>query len=158
MPAHASLTLVCRDFDPPMRPLVERAGPAVKHLPGVGADELAALYARSHLLVLPSLVEGFGYVCLEALTRGCPVAGTRHTSVADLGGEKDGLFLVAPGDPEGLAAFLKQASSRVEDLLALRDAARRCAQRFTWKRFRGELAGAVTELLQRSRSRDEEKV
>jgi glycosyltransferase involved in cell wall biosynthesis len=152
LPAEARLTLVCRDLDPQMRPLIDRAGPAVKLREGVGADELAALYARSHLFVLPSLVEGFGYVCLEALARGCPVAGTRHTSVADLGGESDGLFLVAPGAPGELSAFLKNMSSRRDDLLALRDAAKKCARRFTWERFRGKLAEAVTELLSQSRA------
>jgi glycosyltransferase involved in cell wall biosynthesis len=147
LPASASLTLVCRDLDPQMIPLIERAGPGVRRLEGVSAQELASLYARSHLLVLPSLVEGFGYVCLEALARGCPVAGTSHTSVADLGGEKDGLFLLPVGNPDAQAAFLTTASARAADLLALREAAKKCARRFTCQRFRGELVRALKELL-----------
>ena len=49
---------------------------------------------------MPSLVEGFGQVYLEALAQGCPVLGTANTCLPDLGGEADAIFLVTPGNVE----------------------------------------------------------
>ena len=46
---------------------------------------------------MPSLVEGFGQVYLEALAEGTPILGTKNTALPDLGGEEDGVFLATAG-------------------------------------------------------------
>lgn len=50
--------------------------------------ELAALMKQSHVLVMPSLYEGFGLVLLEAIASGCRIVTTRLPGVQEvLGGE-----------------------------------------------------------------------
>jgi glycosyltransferase involved in cell wall biosynthesis len=73
---------------------------------------LDASYAAADLLVLPSRAETYGMVVTEALARGIPVLGTAIDGVPEaLGRAPDGTLpgaLVAPGDPDALAAALRR--------------------------------------------------
>ena len=84
LPAGSRLRVVCRVIDKGIEDLV-RAAPGVELIRGVSQHRLDALYAESTLFVMPSLVEGFGQVYLEALAQGCPVLGTENTCLPDLG-------------------------------------------------------------------------
>ncbi len=64
--------------------------------------EVGALFAAIDTFVHPSVEEGFGQVVIEALASGCRVVATRAGGVPEALG--DGGILVAPGDPEALAA------------------------------------------------------
>src|SRR5215510_8459243 len=46
--------------------------------------ELAALYQQHDLFVMPSLIEGFGLVYLEAMGQGLPIVCTENTGGADI--------------------------------------------------------------------------
>ena len=135
LPALSRLTLVCRVMDHEIERLAATI-PRVEMVRGLPADRLSALYAASSLFVMPSLVEGFGQVYLEALAQGCPVLGTANTGLPDLGREADGVFLVTPGDEDELVAKLEQLSQDLPDNQTIRSAARGCALRFPWSRFR----------------------
>jgi glycosyltransferase involved in cell wall biosynthesis len=139
LPQTAGLTMVCREIDPQMWALIKEAGTNVKLLKGVTSLQLKRLYQKSHLLVVPSLVEGFGFVFLEAMASGCPVLGTKSTCLPDLGGESDGVFLVGAGNPTELAQRLKRLFVDSPQLLDVRRNAMQCARRFTWQRFRHQL-------------------
>jgi len=110
---------------------------------GMTQDQLNVSYANGSLLVMPSLVEGFGQVYLEALAHGCPVLGTPNTCLPDLGGEQDGIFLVTPGDVDELTEKLERLSGIVVSAYDLRRAARACAERFTWPLFREGIRQAL---------------
>jgi glycosyltransferase involved in cell wall biosynthesis len=88
---------------------------------------------------MPSLVEGFGQVYLEALGHGCPVLGTANTCLPDIGTEADGVFLCEPGDIDSLVGKLEQLASVVPGNRALRAAAHSRAMAFTWAEFRRKL-------------------
>jgi glycosyltransferase involved in cell wall biosynthesis len=78
----------------------------VHFLGPVPEDELARLYARSHLVVLPSSYEGFGIVILEAMSFGVPVLATTAGAAAEIiHPGVDGL-LVPAGRPPALAEAL----------------------------------------------------
>ena len=47
-------------------------------------DELKKIMSRSHVMVLPSIEDGFGYVQAEAMACGCPVIATTNTGAPDL--------------------------------------------------------------------------
>jgi len=138
----STLTLVCRVMDRGIRDIVKQA-PRVEIVDGASAAALDALYARSTLFVMPSLVEGFGHVYLEALARGCPVLGTANTAVPDLGGEADGVFVTPVGDVEALTAALERLSATLPGDRKLRAAARVTAERYPWHTFRANLRAAI---------------
>lgn len=67
-PARARLTLVCYAIDPGIAELARQAG--VELLGRQERTELDALMQASHVFIMPSLIEGFGLVYLEALATG----------------------------------------------------------------------------------------
>lgn len=153
LPPKSKLTLVCRAIDKGIEKLLA-ATPGVELLSGVSQGELDRLYASSSVFIMPSLVEGFGQVYLEALANGCPVLGTTNTGLPDLGGEADGIFLVAPSDVEELTGRLERLSSILPADRQLRFAARACASRFTWLAFREKLRSALKHSNCRSRTNE----
>ncbi|MRR10193.1 glycosyltransferase, partial [bacterium] len=71
-----------------------------------GTDhELADLYAGASLLVLPSLVEGFGLTPLEAMACGCPVACSRAASLPEVAG--DAAVYFDPLDVQAMAETMQ---------------------------------------------------
>jgi len=142
LPANSRLTLVCRVLDRGIRQLVAET-PRVELRTGVSAAELNRLYATSTLFVMPSLVEGFGQVYLEALAQGCPVLGTPNTCLPDIGTEADGVFITPTGDVEVLTARLEFLAVRLMGDTRLRVRARDCAARFTWAAFRKGIQAAL---------------
>lgn len=142
LPRSSQLTLVCRSIDPQIERLA-RSTPSVRLIRQIPQSELNELYAGSSLFVMPSLVEGFGQVYLEALAQGCPILGTPNTCLPDIGGESDGIFLVTAGEPEELTSTLEYLSIKVAGNRALRRAARACAARQTWPAFRKGIRRAL---------------
>jgi len=143
LPAKSELTLVCRVID---REIERMAGatPRVKLVRGLGQPDLDRLYAASSLFVMPSLVEGFGQVYLEALAQGCPVLGTTHTCLPDLGGEEQGVFLAEAANVEHVAVQLERLSQALPGNAKIRRAARECAKQFTWEAFRDGIRAVLS--------------
>jgi glycosyltransferase involved in cell wall biosynthesis len=58
---------------------------------------------ESHVLVLPSIEDGFGLVMAEAMACGCPVIASTNTGGADLFADGKEGFLVPIRDPQAIA-------------------------------------------------------
>jgi glycosyltransferase involved in cell wall biosynthesis len=128
-------------------PLRERVPEA---LGMVARPELTGYYERAAVVCVPSLREGFGIVCLDAMAHGRPVVASGVGGLLDL--VEDGVtgLLVPPGD----VAALREALSRLLADGGLRRrlgaAARaRAAERFSWEASAGALAAAY-EAVRRS--------
>jgi glycosyltransferase involved in cell wall biosynthesis len=77
--------------------------PRVSLLGVLPPRELAARYAASHVMVVPSSYEGFGIVYLEGMHFGLPaIAGTAGAAKEIIAHGENG-FLVPPGDAAALA-------------------------------------------------------
>ncbi|MBI1840578.1 MAG: glycosyltransferase family 4 protein [Verrucomicrobia bacterium] len=105
-------------MNPEIRELFGRmAGDSVEFLGHVPQARLAALMSASHVLVLPSVEDGFGLVLCQAMACGCPVIASDHTGAPDV---------IKPG-VEGLlfparhAEVLRQHLQRLADDRPLRD-------------------------------------
>ena len=61
----------------------------------------------AHVLVLPSVFEGFGLVIAEAMATGMPVIASTHSAGPDLMREGRDGFVLEPDDVEGLAQRLE---------------------------------------------------
>lgn len=143
LPQDSRLTLACRVIDRRIQALAASV-PRVRLLQDLSAGDLERAYASSSLFVMPSIVEGFGHVYLEALARGCPVLGTTHTCLPDLGAEADGVFLTPVGDIEALKERLEHLASRLPGDKAIRGAARATAARYPWAAFRSALTKTIS--------------
>lgn len=83
-----------------------------------------ALWARAHLLVLPSHAEGVPMCILEAQSRGVPVLATDVGGIPDVISHGDQGWLVPPHNPTALAAALQRLSSDAPLREAMADEAR----------------------------------
>jgi len=135
LPAGSVLTLVCRILEPAFVSLIACAR-NVRLMREVTYAQLAHLYSSATLFAMPSLIEGFGQVYLEALSYGLPVLGTRNTCVPDLGGEIDGVYCNNAGDLDALIDTLERLSKILPGKRDVNRRARLCAAQFSWARFR----------------------
>jgi glycosyltransferase involved in cell wall biosynthesis len=98
----------------------------------LGDEDLVLLYNTAQAFVFPSLSEGFGLPALEAMACGCPVVGSRRTSIPEVVGDA-GMFF-DPMDTADMArtllAFLAEPARQAE----LRKKAVLRARQFTWDR------------------------
>jgi len=85
----------------------ERPTEGVRAVGPVPDAHLPGLYAGARAFVLPSLYEGFGLPCLEAMASGVPVVAADRAALPETCG--DAALLVDPGDPEAIAAALERA-------------------------------------------------
>jgi glycosyltransferase involved in cell wall biosynthesis len=90
-----------------LREQIARLGLAGRiHLHGVAsAHELASLYARADIFVLPSRFEGYGMAFTEAMAHGLPVVATRVGALVETVPSGAGV-LVAADDADALAREL----------------------------------------------------
>ncbi len=101
------------------------------------------------MFVLPSVDEAFGVAYVEAMAAGVPAIGCRGEpgpeEIAAAGG---GIRLVAPGDPEGLAAELRALLDEPAWRRELAHAARATVEAaFTWPRCGAATVAAYEEAL-----------
>lgn len=146
LPPHEfSLTMLCRtqpDLD-----LLRDLPPSVKILSSVPDNSLSNLYDEHDVFVMPSLVEGFGMVYLEAMSRGLPIVTTENGGGPDIITDGREGFIVSVGDPSAIAAALQRYIDEPGLVARMGEQASFRAQCFTWARFRAGIreAAAATE-------------
>jgi len=93
-------------------------------------DELVTLLNLSTVLVLPSLLEGFGLPAIEAAACGCPVIATKASPLPSLLG--DGALYIDPTDPRGLQFALERVLKSAELRQQLKEAGLAAVSQLTW--------------------------
>lgn len=104
----------------------------------VTASERDALIAAADLLVFPSEEEGFGAPVVEAMALGTPVVCTDIAALVEVAG---GAAVLVGHDPAAIAAGMRDALCRAEELTAL--------GRWRATAFSPEAAGAALALAYR---------
>ncbi len=66
-------------------------------------EDIPEILTASDILILPSRVEGFGYVLVEAMAAGLPVVATRASSITEIVEDGKTGFLHELGDSAGIA-------------------------------------------------------
>lgn len=140
----STLTIVSRWIDPDIRTAID-PGEGVKWLSSTTNQELELIYQKSAVLVLPSLVEGFGYVYLEAMARGCFCIGTPNTGLPDFGSSIS-RSIVPAGDPESLATAICSAENSYLEGRFCRRAIAADATIRSWARFRRDIVKTAISL------------
>jgi glycosyltransferase involved in cell wall biosynthesis len=109
--------------------------PNVEFLGSVDDAALDALYARSHVFVLPTLFEGMPTVVLEAMARGLPIIVTDVGATRELVDAENGV-IIRKHDPADLAARLEAFAmmSGSERVKLGRASQAKITNRFTWDR------------------------
>lgn len=121
-----------------------RAG-RVRFLDWAPEADLPLLYAGAELVVLPSLVEGFGLPALEAMACGAPVLVSNSSSLPEVVGEAGLLF--DPLDEQALAQRMAQALSDAKLRQSLSQAGLQRARAFTWQQAASQLLDLYARVL-----------
>ena len=127
------------------RHYMPRGSYSVRELGYVPEEDLPGLYAGAAAFAMPSLYEGFGLPCLEAMACGAPVVASNRAALPETCG--DAALLVDPTDHEAFAEALLLAAGRGETRTRLVEAGRRRAAHLTWERTAIQIDAVVAEAL-----------
>jgi glycosyltransferase involved in cell wall biosynthesis len=117
----------------PVAEAIDRYGvaDAIRFTGRVSEAELVGHLRSAELVVVPSLFEGFSLPLVEAMACGTPVVATTGGALPEVAGQA--AVLVAPGDPQALAAAIAATLSDAPLRDRLGAAGReRVVDRFTW--------------------------
>ena len=101
-----------------------------------------SLMSTAHMVIYPSLFEGFGLPVLEALSLGRAVLTTRSSSIPEVGGEV--CYYFDPFTEGDFDLAFQRAYFDVEtrpEFVSSR--ARRRSQRFSWRKFYGRMLDEI---------------
>jgi glycosyltransferase involved in cell wall biosynthesis len=133
--------------DGPLRDLVPTRG-------FVSRDELDACFARAAVVVCPSLSEGFGVVCGEAMAHGKPVVASAVGGLANLVEHGRTGLLVEPGDVDGLRGAIELLLGDPELRARMGAAAReRIRSYYGWERVTGATLAAYLTAVEGPKAR-----
>jgi len=139
------LVKVSGEWSAPQKEQITRLGlgDGLYHLHGLSRNQLASLYRRAELVLMPSEKEGFGIPVIEALACGAVVLGSDIPPVREAGGNA---LLYAPvGD---VAAWTEILCGILEARCAIPAPPIRLAQaeKFSWRNHAAIIANSYANL------------
>ncbi len=125
------------------RSYLQESAAGARQLGYVDERDLPALYAHAEVLAMPSLYEGFGLPCIEAMACGTPVVAADRAALPEACG--GAALLVDPDDADAFAAALIRAAGPERERLV--DAGRARAAGLSWARSAESVDAAIGALL-----------
>jgi glycosyltransferase involved in cell wall biosynthesis len=125
------------------RSYLQESATGARRLGYVEERDLPALYAHAEVLAMPSLYEGFGLPCIEAMACGTPVVAADRGALPEACG--GAALLVDPDDPDAFAEALIRAAG--PERARLTEAGRARAAGLSWARSAESVDAAIGALL-----------
>lgn len=101
---------------------------------------------QAHCFVLPSILEGFGQVILEAMATGIPVIATENTAAIDIIENGVDGFVTPIRDVQAIKASLEKLQTDFSLVQTMGKAAYKKAKIYTWEKFRNDLVMHIQSL------------
>lgn len=125
------------------RSYLQESAVGARRLGYVEERDLPALYAHAEVLAMPSLYEGFGLPCIEAMACGTPVVAADRAALPEACG--GAALMVDPDDADAFAAALIGAAG--PERARLTEAGRTRAAGLSWARSAESVDAAIGALL-----------
>jgi alpha-maltose-1-phosphate synthase len=125
--------------------IIENNKEFIKYLPYVNHTKLSEILRQSDLFVLPSYLESWGMVVLEAMACGLPVI------VSDNTGSKDAVipecgFVIPTGNIEILAEKILFFYNNQDVTERMGKEARKRAEKYTWENYYNNVSAIIEEI------------
>lgn len=117
---------------------------SVRRLGYVSEEDLPGLYAGAEAFVLPSLYEGFGLPCIEAMACGTPVVASDQAALPETCG--DAALLVDPRDPQEVAEAVVRMATDAALQAHMRARGLQHAADISWERTSREIDALLAGL------------
>jgi glycosyltransferase involved in cell wall biosynthesis len=148
---NSELLLIGKIFDE-MKPVISQYEGIFKHIPSVPHDQLHQYYGISSVFVLPSIEDGFAYVCTEAMACGLPVITTTNAGASELIEHGKEGFIVPIRSPEAIGKYLERLYCSDELRQEMSKAAlKKSKADFSWEKYAQSLYKLYTELFNTSK-------
>ena len=109
-------------------------------------ENIKTQYQANDVFVMPSIIEGFGIVYLEALSHGLFCIGTKNSGLKDISTYKSSIILET-GDIENLSISLNQLQDIVLNKGIDREMIKTSIKKFTWENYRKKVSKVAKEVL-----------
>lgn len=109
-------------------------------------EKLQKALHQAHCFVLPSILEGFGQVILEAMATGIPVIATENTAAKDIIENGFDGFVTPIRDIQSIKVSLEKLQYDAAFAQKMGKAACEKAKIYTWEKFRADLVTHVKVL------------
>lgn len=138
--------------DGPLRNELEKMYPDTIFTGMLYGNALARHYASADVFLFPSLTETFGNVLLEALASGLVTVSFKYAASAQFVLHPENGFQAPFGDAGAFVASALDAAAACRDQ-ALRENARKSAERVSWARVTGQFEADLHEIIRDSSDR-----
>jgi glycosyltransferase involved in cell wall biosynthesis len=95
-------------------------------------NDLPSLYQGADLFVIPSFIEGFGLIAIEAQNCGCPVVSSNTTSLPEV--LADSALYFDPNKVEGMAKVITKVLQNKNLQQELKTKGKENIKRFSWRK------------------------
>lgn len=112
----------------------------------VSESDLSLLMQESDMFVMPSLVEGFGLVYIEALSVGTPIMYTKNTGPYDFATDGVHGIEVNCSSKDDIKSFFESLAAGKIDLQSMRPNCIKLAADINWNNFKKSIVAAVESL------------
>lgn len=109
-------------------------------------EKLQKALHQAHCFVLPSILEGFGQVILEAMATGIPVIATENTAAKDIIENGIDGFITPIRDIQSIKVSLEKLQTDTAFAQKMGKAACEKAKIYTWEKFRNDFVTYVKSL------------
>lgn len=141
----STLNIISRYIDPQIKINAEMSDNIYFH---ENIEDTIIEYQKNDVFVMPSIIEGFGYVYLEALSQGLFCIGTKNSGLKDISTDKS-CRIIETGDIENLSNSLNE----LQDILLTEGIDRemiKCSiKKFTWQNYRKKVSNVAKEVLKK---------
>lgn len=96
-------------------------------------QDIPSFYRRADIFAIPSLIESFGVVIVEAMAHGLPIVGTEAPGVRDIIEDSGNGFLVPAKSPECLSEKIMYLLENDKLRKQMGEKSRQMAKQYDWK-------------------------
>ena len=116
------------------------------HIPYCNHSELAEVYSKSDLFVLPTYMDGWGMVLIEAMSCGTPVITTENAGSKEAIKEGENGCIVPVADYKSLAQKISYFYNNPKEIERYGTSAAKTAKSYTWDNYNKNIASFISSI------------